>query len=307
MVEEKNKKRVGILRGGMGDFYETSLKEGGDVILYLIENLSNQLKPVDILIDKEGIWHLGGIPISPSDLINKVDVIWNATHLSFSNILENFSIPNIGGLTHSLSSGNARSVLQNEIKNIGIRMPNHIVLPLYQEDFDGPREKYSIKKAKEIHAKFSSPWIVKSFTPDFSMGIHIANTFGELVDAIEDGVKHKKSILVEEFVEGKETSMHTVSNFRGSNVYAFPPLEKFSSNEKEKLINFSKNLHNHLGASSYLKSNFILDSKKGIYLKNIELSPQLEDNSHFHESCESVGAKKDDVILHILENAQNRE
>jgi len=305
MVEDK--KIVGILRGGIGDFYETSLKEGGDIILYLLDNLSEKLKVIDILIDKEGVWHLSGIPINPSDLKNKIDVIWNATHLSFSNILENFSIPNIGALPLSLSRGNVRSFLQDEIKNIGIKMPKHIVLPLYQEDFDGPREKYSIKKAKEIHSKFSSPWIIKSFTQDFNMGIHIANTFGELVDAIEDGVKHKKSILVEEFVKGKETSMHTISNFRGNDIYTFPTLEKFSSNEKEKLINFSRRLHKYLGVSSYLKSEFILDYKKGIYLKNIELSPQLEDNSHFNKSCESVGAKKNDVILHILENVQIKE
>lgn len=304
MVEDK--KRVGILRGGMGDYYETSLHEGGDIILYLMENLSDKIKPIDVLIDREGIWHVGGIPVESSDLKDKVDVIWNATHLSFSNILENFSIPNVGGLTHSLSSGSVRSILQDEIKSIGIKMPKHIVLPLYQEDFDGPIEKYSIKKAKEVFEKFSSPWIVKSFTSDLNMGVHIAKTFGELVDAIEDGVNHKKSILVEELIEGKEAQVHTVSNFRGSDIYAFPP-GNFSSIEKEKLIDFAKNLHKHLGASSYLKSNFILDLKKGIHLKNIELSPQFKQNSHFNESCEAVGAKIDDVILHILENARNIE
>src|SRR3990167_7459522 len=46
------KRRVGILRGGTGEHYASSLKKGGDIILYISENLSNKYKVVDILIDK---------------------------------------------------------------------------------------------------------------------------------------------------------------------------------------------------------------------------------------------------------------
>jgi len=52
VVELKDKKRIGILRGGMGDFYETSLKEGGDIILYLLDNLSEKLKVIDTQVLK---------------------------------------------------------------------------------------------------------------------------------------------------------------------------------------------------------------------------------------------------------------
>jgi len=65
------KRRVGILRGGTGEHYASSLKKGGDIILYISENLSNKYKVVDILIDKDHIWHLGGLPISPSDLAHR--------------------------------------------------------------------------------------------------------------------------------------------------------------------------------------------------------------------------------------------
>ena len=303
MAEEK--KRVGILRGGMGDYYETSLKEGGYVISHILD-LSDKWKPVDILIDKEGVWHASGVPIKPSDLINKVDVVWNSTHPSFSNVLKNLSIPNVGVSSFSFAFNNSRAILEEHMKKIGVSIPKHIVIPLYQEDFDGPVEKYVIKKAKAVFEKFSSPWMVKSFTPDLDMGIHIAKTFVELTDAIMDGVKHKKSILVEELIAGKDVSMHSVAGFRGEDIYTFLP-GNFSSSEKEKLTNLTKDIYNHLGVSNYLKADFILSSNERIYLNNVEFSPNLKEGSHFSESCESVGAKMDDVVLHILENAQNRE
>jgi len=179
---------------------------------------------------------------------------------------------------------------------------------LYQADFDGPRERYSIKKAKEIFEKFSSPWIIKSFTPDSGMAIHLAKTFPELVDAIEDGVRHEKSILVEEFITGKVASMHSVPNFRGEACYTFPLLNTlgtsgFSSGEKEKLANLVKNLHIHLGAKHYLKSDFVLNPRGKIYLLGVDFIPNLKQNSHLSQACEIVGAKTQNIIEHIIEQA----
>jgi len=302
MQEFKNKIRVGILRGGTGDYYETSLKEGGHVISYILD-LSEKWKPVDILIDKQGVWHAGGIPIKPSDLSDKVDVVWNTAHPSFSNILNNLSIPNTGASSLSFASNNSRALLEEHMKKIGINIPKHIVISLYQEDFDGPVEKFVLKKAKMIFEKFPSPWVVKSFTSDLDMGIHIAKTFVELTDALMDCIKHKKSILVEELIAGKEVSMHSVANFRGGDIYVFPVIGNFSRNEKEKLISLTKNIYNHLGVSNYLKADFIISTARSIYLTNVEFSPNLKKDSHFCQSCMFVGAETHHVVEHILENA----
>jgi D-alanine-D-alanine ligase-like ATP-grasp enzyme len=181
-------------------------------------------------------------------------------------------------------------------------MPRHIVLPLYQEDFDGPREKYAIKKAKQIFEKFGAPWIIKSYTPDSNMGMHIAKTFPQLVDSIEDGVNHEKSIVIEEFIEGKPSAVHSIFGLRGEDVYIMPPSD-FNSLEKEKIIDIAKNLHQHLGAKHYLKFDFTLHPKRGIFLTNLDFIPDLRPGSHFDQSCESIGAKMHHVVEHILERA----
>src|SRR3989344_7235530 len=131
-MQSVTKKRVGILRGGTGEHYHSSLQKGGDIISYLRENLSHKYAPVDILIDKDYIWHYAGKPVSPSDLAHKVDVVWNTSHPSFSNILNSLSIPNIGTSSFLGALQSNRDMLNGYVKNIGLNMPRHIVLPLYQ-------------------------------------------------------------------------------------------------------------------------------------------------------------------------------
>lgn len=304
--QTKKIKRVGVLRGGTGKNYTSSLKKGGEIISYITDNLGNKYQVSDILVDKDHIWHFRGVPVIPSELINKVDIIWNVAHSSFSNILDSLSIPHISTPSFSSTLENSKELLREHMKEIGVQMPRSVVLPMYQADFDGPREKYSIKKAKEIFEKFSSPWIVKSFVEDTNMGIHLAKTFPELVNTIEDGVEHDKSILVEEFIAGKVASVHSVPKYRGEDIYTFPlgnSFGIFSHEEKEKLINLAKDLHRHIGASHYLKSDFVLSPKGKVYLLQIESIPDLKQDSHFSQVCESVGAKMHHVVEHILEQA----
>ncbi|MFA5936870.1 MAG: hypothetical protein WC822_03260 [Candidatus Paceibacterota bacterium] len=306
-----DKIKVGILRGGEGKHFISSLHRGGDIISHIFENLSGKYKTVDILIDKNDSWHLNGVPINPVDLAHKVDIFWDTTrHPNISTILDNLSVPNIGNTSFLKILENNNNMLQKHIKDVGIKMPRSILLPLYQKDFDGSIEKYVIKKAKEIFEKFSSPWVVKSFTSDSNMGIHLAKTFPELVDAIEDGVAHQKSILVEEFILGKVVSVHSVADFRREDIYVFPINNPFTgqvsllTKEKEQIISLVKDLHKHLAVKHYLKSDFILHPRRGLFLTNIDFLPDLRVGSHFEKSCEYVGAKMHHVIEHILNKAK---
>lgn len=311
-----NIKKVGVLRGGAGKNYATSLQKGGEIITQIFENLSHKYKVIDILIDTEGTWHISGVPVKPADLFHRVDIIWNTSNPNISVTLDNLLIPNVGNSPYVSALQNSNAMLKEHAEKLGMQMPRSVVLPLYQEDFDtrpteqsfgrGPIQNYAIKKAKEIFEKFSSPWIVKSFTEDTSMGIHLAKTFPELIDAIEDGVKHEKSILVEEFIAGKVASVHSVSSFRGQDIYTFPlgnAFGNFSSKEKERLSSLAKDLHKRIGAKNYLKSNFVLNPKGKVYLLSIGGVLDPKENSHFFQVCESVGVKVHHIIDHILEKA----
>jgi hypothetical protein len=158
-----------------------------------------------------------------------------------------------------------------------------------------PRSIVSPKNAQAVFEKFPAPWIVKILNE-----IKIVKTFNELSEIL-DG---KKDVIVEEFIAGKIATVHSMPNFRGQEIYTFPLVNSygiFSREEKEKLETLAKNLHKHLGAKHYLKSDFILNPHGRIYLLQISEVPNLKPDSHFWQSVESVGAKMHHVVEHILE------
>ena len=300
-------KRVGILRGGAGEHYHASLRKGGEVISYLSENLGEKYKPLDIFVDKEGVWHLAGWPIKLSDLMHRVDIVWNVAHANFSHSLDSLAIPHVSSAPFFSALKESKELLREHMKKVGVALPRSIVLPSYQKDFDGLKEKYAFRKAKEIHEKFGAPWIVKSFTPDANMAIHLAKTFNELVAGIEDGVNHNTGILVEEFITGKVDALHTVSGFRDEDVYVFPLGQGniFSDAEKEKLSVLARDLHQHLSAGHYLKCDFLITPRGKVYLLEFENTPDLREGSHLSTVCGHAGAKLPEVVEHMLERTLN--
>ena len=52
-MQSSTKKRIGILRGGTGKYYASSLKKGGEIIFHISENLADKYKVFDILVDKD--------------------------------------------------------------------------------------------------------------------------------------------------------------------------------------------------------------------------------------------------------------
>ncbi|OGI60583.1 hypothetical protein A2641_03560 [Candidatus Nomurabacteria bacterium RIFCSPHIGHO2_01_FULL_37_25] len=287
-MDKNNKRRIGILRGGGGDYYQSSLNNGGVIIAHIVENLADKYKISDILVGQDDIWHHNGIPINPSDLVNKVDIVWNTTHPSFSNILNSLSISNVSQESFSSALQNSKEMLREHIKSIGLSIPRSIF-------FKKAIGRSPMGEAKEVFAKFGAPWIIKTFNE-----VKLAKTFNELVDAING----KDNTIVEEFITGKVASVHSVAGFRGEDLYTFPPINIFgdlSLSEKEKLVTLTKDLHNHIGAKHYLKSNFLLNSRGKIYLLDFESMPNLKSHSHFAQACESVGVKMHHVVEHILE------
>jgi len=301
MYPSNTKIRIGIIRGGKGDNFEFSLKEGGDLISFINNNLSNKYQAVDIFIDRENIPHINGLPVNLNDVFHKSDVIWN-TYTNFSHILDSFSIKHISNSAFSNVMSNNRSMLEEHMKSVGVKMPRHFVILAYQYDFDGDINKFAFKKAKEVFEKFGSPWIVHTFGKDMNTAIHIAKTFGQLVYAISEIAQSGKSILVEELITGKVASVHTIPKFRNEEIYAMNS-GNLSLDEKQKLLNVAKDLHTDIDAKHYLKSSFVIHPRGHIYLVNVELKPDFKEYSDLHQSCKDRGVKISSIFEHIVDKA----
>lgn len=293
-------KKVGVIRGGK-KHYEASIKEGGELISHLISFSSHKFRPVDILIDKAGFWHASGLPVKVSELKEKADAFWDTTRSDAYMFLEDPAVVNVSG-GYSSFSGDTRKAFGEHLKKTGIKIPRHVVFPAYQKDFDGQVEDFITRKVTEVLEKFSPPWRVRLFPGNPKAGARLVKTAPELAQALAEGVKYEKSILVEEFINGPLIPSHSVLGFRSKDVYVFPSIEKVVV-DKEKLYSLAKDLHECVPGAYYVNSGFVLNPQKGVYLVELEFSPDLGENSHFSESCKAIGVRTHNVIEHILEQS----
>jgi D-alanine-D-alanine ligase len=265
-------------------------------------------------------------------VIHKVDVIVNALHGDYGEdgkvqqLLEQWNIPYTGSGPFASAIGYNKFLAKQEFTKLGIKTPRHILFPVYQEDFDGPRNEYALTKAKEVWQRLPPPWIVKPLTGGSSMGVHVCKTFQSLVDAFQVGVNEKVSVLVEEFINGKEATVGVIDKFRGQDIYALPPVEiripktaaffdnevkyngqsqeicpgNFTDEEKAELEHLASLIHSGLDLSHYSRSDFIIHPNRGIYALEVNTLPGLTVESLIPKALSAVGSNMPEFIDHII-------
>jgi len=313
-----SKIKVGVLRGGMGHEYDVSLKTGGNVL----KSLPSKYKGYDILITKDGTWHLDGVQVSPVDLTKRVDVIFNALHGEYGEDGKVQQRLNIIGIPYTGSSAFSSAIAMNKVlakdyfKNSGIKVPISEVI----RKGDNIREK-----AFSIFRTFPQPSIVKPVSGGSSVGVYKARNYDELLNAIESALQFSNIVMVEEYVSGREATCGVVENFRGEDHYVFPPTEirvlpkhdffnyeakydgetdevcpgDFNKVEKGNLIEAAKSAHKALGLRHYSRSDFIL-SPRGVYLLETNTLPGLTEESLLPKALEAVGSNIPEFLDHVI-------
>lgn len=332
--------KVGVIRGGISGEHDVSLASGAQVISHLLgDKLSNKYKAVDIFIDRDGVWHMNGLPTDISKVSHRVDLVINALHGDYGEDgkiqqeLELMGIPYTGSGPLSSAIGYNKLLTKQQFERLGIKTPRHMLFPAYQDDFDGPKSKYAERKARDVWEKMPPPWIVKPLTGGSSMGVHVCKTFESLIKALEDGVDKNVSVLVEEFITGKEATVGVVNNFRGKDVYTLPPIEirvpktsmffdnevkyngksqeicpgNFTNEEKKELERLASLIHTGLDLDHYSRSDFIVHPKKGIYALEVNTLPGLTGESLMPKALRAVGSDLPEFIEHLINLAMKRK
>lgn len=313
--------KVGILRGGIGHEYEVSLKTGASVL----KNLpADKYQPIDMLLSRDGAWHVNGLPTSPERAVRSVDVIFNALHGEFGEdgqvqqILDALNTPYTGSGTVASALGMDKVRAKEIFKKAGIKVPSGVVL---KRDYQTEVEAI----AYDAFQRISPPWIIKPVESGSSVGLYLARTYPELVQSIEACFKFSDSILVEEYIKGKEATCGVVDGLRGQDHYPLLPIEivtpsnkklfdyeskytgitseicpgRFSREEKAELERLSREIHKVLGLRHYSRSDFIL-SPRGIYALEVNTLPGLTEESLIPKSLLAAGIPYNQFLDHIV-------
>ncbi len=305
--------RVGVLRGGTNEQYDDSLSSGA----FVMHNLPrDRYEPMDIFVDTDGVWHLGGSPVSQEKLRHRVDVIWNSLRGFYgedgklAQSLETLGVPYTGASPLAAAMAMNKRMTKDAIAETGARTPQG----MYIEDWgSGDRDEIVMHVAREASAKLSPPWIVEAVSRGRTNGPIHAKTRDELAAVLYEMYDAQIPILIEEAVLGTPVTVISSSGFRGQRTYTFLPMHaedrnlKLHPDHKTLLQKIAKAIHEKLGLGAYSRMRAVIDKRGNISVLGIETSPMTHADAELHDALEAVGSSFGEFSAHVIRSAMERK
>ena len=177
----------------------------------------------------------------------------------------------------------------------------------------------------KVFRTLPQPSIVKPLSGGSSVGVNIARTFHELLEAAEHAFQYDSAVLVEEYVKGREATCGVIENFRREAYYALPPIEiipplahdffdydakyggitqelcpsNFPAPIKNEIMRLAVTAHKAIGARQYSRSDFIVSSR-GVHILEINTLPGLTERSLVPKACSAVGISFSQLLDHLI-------
>lgn len=312
--------RVGILRGGPSSEYEVSLKTGASMLTHLPQDT---YEAKDILIDRNGVWHLRGRPIDPHRAIQQFDVALLGLHGAYGEdgtvqrMLQTHGIPFTG--SDSLSSAIAmnKAMTKEQAEAAGLTISPHFILESLPEGGTAMRDAF---------LSMSPPFVIKPIDSGSSVGVSVVKMLPDFEAAIRNAFLHSQKVLVEQYVFGREATAGVVDDFRNEEIYALPPIEiippkkagffnlevkyngetqeicpgNFTFAEKQKLQEAAIAIHKQLGLRHYSRSDFIVTPRGKVYFLEVNTLPGMTAESLLPKSLAAVGCTFPDFLDHLV-------
>ncbi|TSC67180.1 MAG: D-alanine-D-alanine ligase, partial [Parcubacteria group bacterium Gr01-1014_72] len=282
-------------------------------------------RSTDIFIDRGGVWHVGGIRREPDKALRDVDVVFNALHGEWGEdggvqeVLEQFAVPYTGSRVLASRLAMNKALAKSFLAREGIKTPLHRVIEKIEKSVGG-------YDAHELFRSIPQPSVVKPLALGSSVGVSIAFDYFGFADALARAFEVSDTVLVEEYIKGREATCAVVDGFRGEERYALPPIEivppedkqffdyeakyggrtleicpgNFSPEEREQLTHLASVAHRALGLRHYSRSDFILHPRRGIYFLEANTLPGLTTESLLPKAVAAVGSSLPEFLDHVL-------
>lgn len=314
--------RIGIIRGGVSEEYDISLKTGANVQRALREA---GLEAVDMLLDKDGVLHIKGIPADLETAKQQVDLVWNGLHGTFGEdgqlqrLLEEYGIPYVGSAADAAHMAFDKQAAKEQAKQLGIDTPPSIlVIPEGNESVSAVTQR--------IYKTMAPPWVLKPLAGGGSVRNYFAFTPLELAQFVEESIMEGQPFLAEQYIYGREAAVGVIDNFRHQEPYVLPVVEVrspvrgtlsneirnseedyarlnggFTKTERDTVSELAKRLHQHFGAKDFSQSEFIVDSRGKPWFIELDTHPHMTNNAPFLVALEAVGASLQEFVKSIIE------
>lgn len=321
--------RVAVLRGGPSSEHDISLLSGAN----LLEQFSDAgFQTIDVFIDKEGQWHVRGVPMTPERALTGADVAYNILHGQYGEdgsvqrILDRIGIPYTGAGAYAAAVSLNKPLTKELLQKHGVLMPQGRVLKV-SADLE--------KEAREAFRSFAPPVVVKPAGAGSSVGMTLAKTFDEFWTGVKKAFEHSKEVLVEEYVKGKEATAGVVRGLRGQKMYTMLPIEivpppkaaffdrevkyngetlervpgNFTKEETAELQRIASLAHDVLDLGDYSRSDFIITPKGKVYFLEVNSAAGvgMTKESLVPKALKAAGVSMKEFLTHVVESAKNKK
>lgn len=311
---------VGVVRGGTADHHTLSLSTGRSVLEHLPQE---QYIPRDIVISKDGLWHMGGVVLSHERIVRQLDVVFNALHGSFGedgsvqHLFQTFGVPYTGSRVFPSMMGMHKHFAREVFIEHGLNVP----LATFIKEGENGEER-----ARELFNRFPLPAMVKPAASGSSLGSSLAGDFAGLLSGIAHAREYSLQVLVEEYIKGTDASCVVIENFRGEETYVCPPVEialppqsafydtyakygaetsfhcpaRFDKEVKNGLMAMARTAHEALGLRHYSRVDFVVHPRRGIYILEVNTLPELTPDSIIANALEAIGSGLPEFLDHVI-------
>lgn len=162
-------------------------------------------------------------------IVNTIDIAFPVVHGTnvedgvLQGYLQSIGIPFVGSNVYASVVGQDKVYMKNIWEKAGLNMAKYTWF--YDYDYRNNQDKI----LKEID-KIGYPVVVKPATTGSSVGIGVASTKDEIIDAIDEAIQYDSKIIVEEKVENlKEVNIAVMGNYERQKLSAIE--EVMSSNK----------------------------------------------------------------------------
>ena len=319
---------VAVLRGGPSSEYDVSLATGATLLANLNEEKYNTK---DVLIGRDGAWHSRGVARDPGRVLQDIDVALIALHGEYGEdgsvqkVLEQYSVPYAGSGVFPSSIAIDKGKTRMQTRTLSeVRTPKFSVLTT------SALEESLTSHVQSIFTQFGPPYIVKPLRGGSSVDIYIAKNILELSDILDDMLSRGTSVIVEQFISGREATCGVIDNFREQDVYTLPPIEivlpsgtyvfdydakyrsdteklcpsNFTNAEKEAIQRAALAVHKNLGLRHYSRSDFRITPSGAVYFLEVNTLPGLTEHSLLPASLEAVGVGLPEFLDHLVIEAR---
>lgn len=288
--------RIGIIRGGTGAEYYDSLSSGGEMISFIRRELSDSHTPVDVLITRDGVWHIAGKQVDAGMIASQLDYLFPfITTPAHSGI---FSLHEVG----------VPVVNPLEVHSAALHSKQYKL----QEIFSHTDVTNSVSAAKEIHNRISPPWLIR--IPGQSLPYKTITTLPDLIATFENNFSKIIKGTIESVAFGEDVVVLVTDTFRNEHPYVFPPLilgsygfsgfllsspRLLKGKYVSDIVSRAKETYQKLGLRHSAGIHFT-HTKTGFHLASIEANPFLHPLKYVSVALESVGSGVKEFFKHLV-------